>query len=404
MNLLTALRRRGRRENGFALVSVILLMIIMMGISYAMMSTSSRHTKAASLSRDFVLAGQMADYAVQDALAGINAATASKTVKSAPSSGTMPEDPASDDGGTWKWERTGNTVVATGSYHGTTRAVEAKLGQVDVTGYSANDGQVTYVLSMDKVFASTVTGSDVTVRSGYGVGSGKLIGGDISVLSGKAVIERDSMSSATFDGTANLYGNGSTLESKDGTQLHRNVTVSLDQSFATKNLNTCGPTQEWKASDHGGRLNAGSLAGGNNMGCYTSMDFDVPTNILGNGAFQAFVKGDVKISADITGAALNIFTDGSVAMKPESAAGSKLAVKNTFLYAPRGECTAARHSTKSLEFTGSIACAKVDVAGRFGTPSAGPFLPDASDMAPGTAPERTIWSLDEYQQPTGFRE
>lgn len=401
MKILTALRLRSRRDNGFALVSVILLMFIMMGISYAMISTSSRHTKAASISRDFVLAGQMADYAVQDAMAGINAATASKTVTSAPSSGAMAADPAGG-AGTWKWKRNGETVVATGSYNGTTRAVEAKVGQVDVSGYSAKGGDVTYVLSMESVFANTIAGSDVTVRSGYGVGSGKLISGDIAVLSGSAVIERDKLSSATFDGTANLYGTDSTLESKDGRSLRRNVTVALDKSFATKNLNTCGPSQAWKASDHAGRLNAGSLAGGNNMGCYTSMDFDVPTNIIGNGAFQAFVKGNVKISANISGAALNIFTDGNVSMKPELASGSKLSVKNTFLYAPRGECTAERHSTKSLEFTGSIACSKVNVAGRFGTPSAGPFLPDALD--PGSVPERTIWSLDEYQQPTGFRE
>lgn len=404
MKALTALRRRSAQQNGFALVSVILLMIIMMGISYAMVSTSGRHTKSASLSRDFVLAGQMADYAVQDALAGINAATASKNVTAPPSSGAMAEDPSGESNGSWKWKRTGNTVVATGTFHGTTRAVEAKVGPVDVTGYSAKDGAVTYVLAMDSVFANTITGSDVTVRTGYGVGSGKLISGDISVLSGTAVIERDKLSSATFDGTANLYGSGSSLESMDGTPRRRNVAVSLDQGFATKNLNTCGPTQAWKASDHGGRLNAGSLAGGNNMGCYTSMDFDVPTNIIGNGAFQAFVKGDVKIRANISGAALNIFTDGSVSMAAESASGSTLSVKNTFLYAPRGECTAPRHTTKSLEFTGSIACTKVDVAGRFGTPAAGPFLPDASDAAPGTSPERTIWALDEYQQPTGFRE
>lgn len=402
MNGLTVLYRRATRDTGSILASVLVLLLALSGLSYVMLATTGRHIQSASLSQDLLMAGQSADYAVQDAMATLNDATASKTPRA-----TVPTSGAKDmgDGNSWEWKRTGDKILASGHFKDTTRAVEATVGSINVKGYKVQDGSVTYILAMEEVFSHRISGSDVKVTAGYGISSGDLVKGDIGVLSGTAVVDRGPLSSAAFNGTARLYGAGTALTAADGKTRKTNVGAALDSDYATRNLATCNTLQAWKASDHGGQLNAGSLAAGNNAGCYSSMNFDVPTNIIGNGAFHAFVKGGVVISADITGAALNIFTDGDVKMDVAAAAGARLTVADTFIHAAKGTCTAAKHSTKRLEFTGSIACNKVDVSGRFNDPSEGPFIPGTDvAQAAGTAPERMVWTLDEYQQPSGFRE
>lgn len=399
-NLFNRLRFSVRRDRGSAIAGAMVVMLMLSMLGYAMISTSARNVQSAALSDDFIHAGQMADYAVQDALGALNAATAGQTVAAAPTTGsrTMP------DGGQWSWKRTGETVIAKGTFRGTTRGVEAKLGTVNVRGYQVKDRKVSYIMTMADALSHTVIGSDVTVSAGQGA-TGNIVTGDIAVLAGTAKVLKADNAPANHSGTAMLYGAGTAIQAAGNTTRKVNAGVLLDDGFAGRNLSTCSPNQHWKASDHGGRLNAGSLGAGNNSGCFASMDFDVPTTISGSGAYHAFVRGAVTIRANINGASLNLFTDGNVTFDVAGAAGSQLSVAKTFVHAPKGTCTAARHTTKTLVFTGSLACKKIDAAGKFSPSSEGPYLPRPDAALPASAnQERSIWTLDEYQQPTGYRE
>lgn len=399
-NMFNQLRFRVRRDRGSAIAGALAILLMLSMLSYAMISTTSRNVQASALSDDFIHAGQMADYAVQDALGALNAATAGRTVSAAPTTGsrTMP------DGGKWSWKRTGETLVAKGTFRATTRAVEAKVGTINARGYKVKDRKVSYIMTMADALGHTVIGNNITVKAGQGA-TGNIVTGDIGVLSGTAKVLKADNTAASHSGTAMLYGAGTGIQSVSSTTRKMNAGVLLDEGFAGRNLALCTPNQHWKASDHGGRLNAGSLGSGNNSGCFASMDFDVPTTISGSGAYHAFVRGAVTIRANINGASLNLFTDGSVTFDVAGAPGSQLSVAKTFIHAPKGNCTAARHTTKTLVFTGSLACNKVDAAGKFSPSSEGPYLPRPDAALPASAnQERTVWTLDEYQQPSGYRQ
>lgn len=398
-SFLNRARFRLRRDKGSAIAGAMAMMLLLSMISLAMMSTAGRSIQSSTLSDDFIHAGQMADYAVQDAIGTLNAATAGAVTSPAPTTGSK----TMDDGSKWSWKRNGETLVAKGTFRDTTRAVEAKLGTVNVRGYQAKDRKVSYIMTMQDALSHTIIGNDITVSAGQGA-SGNIVTGSVGVMAGTAKILKSDLSPADRTGAALLYGAGAGITSEGGTSRQVNASVVFDTAYATRNLDSCNTSVAWVASDHDGRLNAGSLGAGNNAGCYASMVFDVPTTITGSGAYHAFVKGNITVKANISGAALNLFTDGNVTFDVASASGSTLNVGKTFVHAPRGTCTAAKHSTKTLAFDGSLACSKVEVAGKFSKPSEGPYLPKPDVVQPAAAnQDRVVWTLDEYQQPSGYR-
>lgn len=420
------LRHKGVRDRGFILVSTIMLFVLVSGTVYWMVSTTSRSTKSAVASTDFVQSGQFADLAIQDALYQLN------EVRPA----TLPTEGAPREGGdantgSWQWyadpltlgdggQRT--VLHASGVFRGTMRKVQATAIAPRVGGFTVeSDKSITYQVSPSTAFRHTIMGSSVTVRNGIG-GADPFITGSIGLLGDTvSVAAADTSSKAAVNYFQ--YGPKAASSTLPGA-VRAPANLALDPGFINANLARCGGAvlRPWKASDNGGVLTASGSTGvpgaAGNVGCYSTMDFDVPTVIQGSGSFNAYVSGNVTVRQNISGSsssALNVYANGDVAFPTEEANGSSLTVANMFIYAPQGSCVTVSPGTadkfrslaKSLDFSGSLACKTVKVAGTFrpGTTDdsrfvdgKGPILPAGDDIF-----DNEVWYLADYHQPSGSK-
>lgn len=403
---LAAFTRRGTRDRGFVLVSTIMLFVMVAGTVYWLISATDRTTKSAVMTTDFVQSGQLADLAIQDAMYQLN-----EVRPSALPSKTKPRTGVATNDGTWSWyadkitDGTGGkrTVLhATGNFRATERAVQATVQAPVVGGFSTGtDKAITYQASPATVFSHTVTGNSVTVRSGTGAGN-PFITGSIGLLGSTLSVKPNSGTTPAVDVDYYLYGPAAASASQP-VAVRAPANLSLDSGFITDRLSTCAADTpiKWKAS-----LNGGVLTANGNVGCYASMDFDIPTVIQGDGAFHAYVSGGVSVRENITaasGTGLNIYTNSNVTFPTEEASGTSLTVRNVFIYAPKGTCETTtpasgvyRSTVKQLVYAGSLACKTVRVAGQFSHVSAiDPAGKDTFDTA--------VWYLADYRQPAGSR-
>lgn len=413
------LRRKGVRDKGFVLVSTIMLFVMVSGTVYWLISSTQRTIKSSVQTSDFVQSGQLADLAIQDAMYQLNEAKpATLPTEAAPRKGGTVND------GAWEWYTDdvimgdgGKVAVlhATGTFRGSIRKVQATAQGSRVGGFKVEtDDSITYQVAPSTAFTHTLIGTSVTAQNGIG-GANPFITGSIGLLGSALDIKAAAGTTSKADVDYYQYGPKATsLTVAEGVRAPAGL--SLDPQFITDNMASCGGAtpEAWKASANGGVLTASSPG---NVGCYASMDFDVPTVIQGSGSFNAYVAGGVTVRENIsaaTGTGLNIYTNGNVGFPTEEANGSSLTVRNLFVYAPKGVCstiTAAaggfRSLTKSLDFSGSLACKTVRVAGTFrqGDTSdskypgkKGPVLPTGDDIF-----DNTVWYLADYQQPAGSR-
>ncbi|MCC3299262.1 hypothetical protein [Arthrobacter caoxuetaonis] len=417
---LRTMRQKGAKDRGVIMMSTLILLVLISGTTYAMVSTTGRSIMSSTLNKDFGQAGQLADRAVQEAIYQLNEKpTATKPTASSRAYSTKDED--GDGVKDWNWylepiAATGprSTVIhAEGTYRGTTRKVEVKAGALLVGGFTSRAAdQLTYEVSPETAFRHVALGRFITMQNGIGISADtKFVDGRVGVLKDKPVMTLASGTSAKNGATYLLYG----------TEASRSVLspssripagLKLDSKFIDDNINRCGGATlvPWIASEHGGVL----VANGN-TGCYSTMTFDVPTTILGSGAFNAFVNGATTIKANITGAAtagLNIYTKGGVDFRTEDSAGTSLTVSNTFIYAPNGTCRTVvnsdaaqfRSTSKSLTFTGSLACDTVKAAGRFtAREPISPLGGRSAAIKPGDTYNSEVWYLIDYKQPSGAR-
>lgn len=417
---LETMRRKGAKDRGVIMMSTLILLVLISGTIYAMVSTTGRSIMSATLNKDFGQAGQLADHAVQEAIFQLNEEpTATKPTAAHRAYSTKDED--GDGIRDWNWylepmttAGAKSTVIhAEGTYRGTTRKVEVNAGALLVGGFTSKAAdQLTYEVSPETAFNHVALGRSITMQNGIGVGADtNFVDGRVGALKDKPVMTLASGTSAKNAATYLLYG---TEASKSVLAASSRIPAGLkmDSKFIDENIGRCGgaTVDPWVASEHGGIL----VANGN-TGCYSAMEFDVPTTILGSGAFNAFVNGKVTISANINGAAtagLNIYTKGGVDFRTEDAAGTSLTVNNTFIYAPNGTCRTVvnsdaakfRSTSKGLTFTGSLACDTVKVAGRFtGHVPIGPLGGTSAGIKPGDTYNSEIWYLVDYKQPSGAR-
>lgn len=401
------IRRKGVRDRGFVLVSTIMLFVLVSGTVYAMISTANRTVTSAVQSSDFVQSGQLADLAVQDAMYQLN------EIRPAALPGAdTPRKGGHPDTGTWQWYAEpivagaggpSALIHATGNFRAAQREVQATVKAPRVGGFTVNaDKSITYQVAPSTAFTHTVTGDSVTVRNGIG-GGDPFITGSIGLTGGTLDVNAAAGTSSKADAAYFQYGPAATTQSVTGA-VRAPAGLSLDSGFITDNMASCGGAvpQAWKASHHGGVLTANG-----NSGCFSSMDFDVPTIIQGDGSFNAYVSGGVSIRENISaasGTGLNLYTNGNVAFPTEEAGGTSLTVKNVFVYAPKGVCSTVapaagdgfRSTMKSLDFTGSLACKTVRVAGQFTHTE--PIDPDGDEIF-----DNSVWYLADYQQASGKR-
>ncbi|ACL42123.1 hypothetical protein Achl_4172 (plasmid) [Pseudarthrobacter chlorophenolicus A6] len=413
------IRRKGVRDRGFVLVSTIMLFVMVSGTVYWLISATDRTVKSSFQTSDFIQSGQLADLAIQDAMYQLNEVRpATLPAKATPRKG------GTDNDGAWEWYADpvtlgdgGKTAVlhATGTFRGAIRKVQATAQGPRVGGFKVEaDDSITYQVAPSTAFSHTVLGSSVTVQNGI-TGASPFLSGSVGLLGNTLDVKAAAGTTSKADVNYYQYGpNATSLTVAGGVRAPAGL--SLDPQFITDNMASCGGAtpQDWKASQNGGVLTASTPG---NVGCYASMDFDVPTVIQGSGSFNAYVSGGVTVRENIsaaTGTGLNIYANGNVGFPTEEADGSSLTVRNLYVYAPQGLCstpTAAaggfRSLTKSLDFSGSLACKTVRVAGTFkqgdNTDSRypdrkGPISPTGDDIF-----DNTVWYLADYQQPTGSR-
>ncbi|MBG0738857.1 hypothetical protein IV500_05405 [Paeniglutamicibacter antarcticus] len=411
------IRRRGVRDRGFILVSTIMLFVMVSGTVYWLISTTDRTTTSSVQTSDFVQSGQLADLAIQDAMYQLN--EAQPAVLPGPES---PRTGGTANDGSWTWYADpvtmgsgGKSTVlhATGTFRGAIRKVQATAQGTRVGGFKAeSDKSITYQVAPSTAFTHTLMGKSVTATNGI-TGASPFLTGSVGLLGSTMDIKAASGTTSKADVTYFQYGPAATSLSVSGA-VRTPAGLSLDPNFITDNMATCGGAgpEDWKASRNGGVLTAGG-----NVGCYASMDFDVPTVIQGDGSFNAYVSGGVTIRQNVsaaTGTGLNIYTNGNVTFPTDEASSSSLAVRNVFVYAPKGLCTTTtaaaggfRSLTRSLDFSGSLACMTVRVAGQFRQGDTtdinypnhkGPIGPTGDSIF-----DNTVWYLADYQQPSGSK-
>ncbi|HEX9086115.1 MAG TPA: hypothetical protein VF867_01150 [Arthrobacter sp.] len=406
-----AFSKGGRNQKGFAIAFAMVMFLLLAGLTYMSTATTGRTIKTAAMSRDFVESGQLADIAIQDAVYQLNEAAASFPTAGTVKSGSTPQ-------GTWTWYLDGNitpglgggrtaVIRATGKFRNVTRNVTATAGSLNVGGFKVMpDNQLQYEESPAAAFTHTVLGRSVKVQNGAGVGGATpFLKGTVGV-NGPGPLDLANYGGTTSPSTAAylLYGGQAANLNVDGaTKIPAGI--GLDGKFVTDNLVRCGGAAPapWTASRSGGVINAND-----NVGCYSSMTFDVPTTIIGGGAFNAFVTGPVVFNdsaqAATAGTALNIYTSGAVTFNTTLASAGPMTLNNTFIFAPAGACTTSpfRDPVKGLTFTGSLACDTVNVAGSFA--GAVPVNPLGNDATKDVALySREIWFLTDYKQPAGKR-
>ena len=411
------IRRKGSRDKGFVIVSTIMLFALVSGSVYWLISATDRTIKSSVQTADFVQSGQLADLAIQDAMYQLNQLRPAVLPSAA-----SPQRGGTANDGAWEWYADtvtmgdgGKTTVlhATGTFRGATRKVQATAQGARVGGFKVEaDKSITYQVAPSTAFTHTLVGKSVTATNGIG-GASPFISGSVAVLGSTLDVKAAAGTTSKIDVDYYQYGPAATSLSVPGA-VRAPAGLSLDPNFITDNMSTCGGAapEAWKASRNGGVLTAGG-----NVGCYASMDFDVPTVIQGNGSFNAYVSGGVSIRDNISaasGTGLNIYTNGNVTFPTEEADSSTLTLRNVYVYAPQGLCSTTtpaaggfRSLTKSLDFSGSLACKTVRVAGTFrqGTNTdvkypdrKGPIGPTGDDIF-----DNTVWYLADYQQPAGTR-
>jgi hypothetical protein len=401
---LAGMFRKGRKDKGSILLSTLLLIVMLSGVALAMSGSTSRTIQNANASRGFTESGQLADQALQDAAFVLNnTPNGPFPTKTSPRTGTS-------DRGSWSWyaEPVVNapagkttTIVATGNNNGVQKTFTFKAGAPTVGGFKKeSSGQLSYELSPATAFGHVLLAPSITVQNGIGSGAAStFLKGTIGVI-GAGPVKTDTFPGLPSQKDVNylLYGAGTnSLNLPNATRVPAGV--FLDPKFVTENMARCGTTPNaWTASQNGGILVAND-----NTACYSSMAFDVPTVIVGAGAFNAFVAGNVSFEADVTvpdGTALNIYANGGVVnFWSERSKDSSLDVTNTFIYAPQADCRTQpfRSTLKALDFSGAIACGKsVAVAGKFTGKT--PVKPLGADVY-----ENNIWYLTDYQQASGTR-
>lgn len=409
---LGALRLKSRKQKGFALAFVLVMLILLSGLTYMSAATTGRTIKTAVMSRDFVESGQLADAAVQDAVYLLNEGnTAALPTVDSPRTG-------SNSTGTWSWYADplapglgggrATTIHASGKFRNVTRSVTANANSLNVGGFKVmSDKQIQYEAGPAGAFSHTLLGRSIKAQNGAGVGSTTPFVSGVVGINGPGPLDLSTYSglSSPLNVSSYLLYGGQAANLNVNGAIKIPAGIALDPQFINDNLSRCGGAApaDWVSSRSGGILVAND-----NVACYSSMLFDVPTTIVGSGAFNAFVTGAVTFNesakAAASGTALNIYTNGNVTFNTTQVAGSPMEIRNTFVFAPKGACTTNpfRDSTKGLTFSGSLACDSINAAGQFtGTPAVNPLGNDPAKD--GSLYAREIWALVGYQQPAGTR-
>jgi hypothetical protein len=444
-------------QSGQALMAWVLIMLVLFaGLAQALAGYTLTSVNATKRSTDFVVAGQISNEAVQDAIYQFNegkiakgaVATTAGTTCGVKIDGAVlrgeswdatklgcGEYRTSPKTGKWQWTvvadpavAPGNryTVTATGAYGKAKRSVTVKLSSLSVTSVRYDeDKKIGYTIAPSTVFDFALfSGSDADneglawakgvkkVSDVYikgQVGSNNLI--DLKMKSSNDPAENISpQNNIPAVGFYN-YGGALGWDARCNTKIASGFAKSfcepvvrapqkmiLNSEFVSSLANKCiGTPYKWVASEQDGILNAGA----GNAGCYTEMVFDRDTTVVGTGYFSAFVGGNITINPgvniDAMGAAnLVIYTSGNVSLS--NGGGNTLKQLEMFVYAPKGKCelTNTQADVSQVKVVGSLACNTISLEGVSVEWKAAPSGVDqpGSSGASATTFAQKIWNAD----------
>ena len=397
---------RGRSDRGYIIISALGMLILLTATSLVFFQSASTSLNQTREGRSFVESGQFADEAIQKVLYELN--EGGRTLSPTHPTQALPETITANGRGFSWWVQSPATGAAAAAGYVTKLTAKGTAGKA-ARGSSANlyraevgsvertkPGEVTYNLSPKSAWSNAAIASKVRVRSGAGVLPAATITGSVGVLesgldlgSGAALV--------TPTGGTYLYGEANAITVDSALRAkHIMPSFGLDSKLASRQLDSCGAREAWVASVHAGRIYANG-----DTGCYSSMDFDVPTTLIGTGSFTAFVSGGITFRANVTAptSQLNIITTGGNAISFNGGATRDI---SAFIYAPGSDCISTNISAGTvLRFKGSLACGTIDVAGELKWSA--PIAESADSLIGGSIYNRSVWYMDAYTQPTKGR-
>lgn len=392
--------RRVTKPSGYVLMAFLGILVLLAATSATLVASAVTSNRSSVSSRTFIQSGQALDEAISQAIYDLNQGGTD------PLDGTYPTQ-ASPSGldvshGKWTWWLDAPTVGqaglttklhVTGKVLTATRSATINLYSASVSSVSqkSDTGAISYSVAPKTAWTHAIAGRSISVTGLPGTTASTTIDGAVG-LYGNSYRASD-FAGNPANATDGVYRYGPDAKSVNFDAYDRPLDVAtdftLDKGFAQQQLDQCQTsTASWTASEHGGRLYANG-----NLGCYSTMTFDVPTTIVGSGTFTAIVSGDVNIASSISASAgqLNLLAAGDSGRVQFT---GNPAV-HAFIFAPGRTCST--QSGTYLTYTGSIVCDTVTATGRFTGET-----PQHDDSFTNTGLyNRTIWYLGTHDQTSG---
>ena len=398
-------RRRFRTaDRGIVLVAFIGLLVLMTATSAIFFASAKRANNTSQQSRGFMQSGQMLDEAVQGALFDLNENQASF-------SAGFPQEtaPRAVPGSTATWwmdAPTPGSAMAASKLHVSGTFIDAKR-QVSIDLYRAqvgsvtqgtDDGAISYSLAPVAAWSHALVAQGMTLHGATGSTSTDVVTGSIGTTGNAIATATTRTNAAPIEPSGGYTRYGKSGSDWDASTYPRPRDVAaaftLDTNFATQVLDQCTTSLgAWKASENGGSLYADG-----NLGCYSSMDFDVNTTIRGAGVASAIVSGPVTFNANVaaaTTAQLNIIATGTTGDITFPGTANRLV--NAFIYAPDRTCATTSDASR-LAFTGSMVCKQANLTGSLTWKAP---LADSGNFVGANTYNRTVWFLGPYAQTSG---
>jgi len=397
-------RRLSRRDRGFVLITFIGLLVLITATSSITFATAHRANSQSQQSRGFMQSGQALDEAVQGALFDLN-----ERQNTFGSGYPTEARPRAIPGTSARWwmnaPSTGASMRASqlhvsGDFIDAKREVVIDLYRANVGSVSqaAANGAISYSLAPTSAWSHALVAEGMQLYGPAGASAGGVVSGSIATL-GSSIQTAASRTTATpIAPTGGYVRYGKAGASWDASSYARSVDIpaafTLDTDYATQALDQCASNLgAWKASENGGMLYADG-----NLGCYSSMNFDVNTTIRGAGVATALVSGPVTFGANVATAAtaqFNVIATGASGAVTFPGTANRLVAAH--VYAPQRTCATTDAAAK-LAFTGSMVCKQANITGtltwKAPLANSGVFAGDGSY-------DRTVWYLGPYAQTSG---
>lgn len=333
--------RRARREDGYIAYPAIAVMVVMAFVLLGIVQTVSTAVSQSRQGRELA-----------EARAGITSALADINYQVnllAPSQWPNTADPRTGhitDRGRWSWHVTGGVAEVTSVSGQTRQVVDVPLRTLPAVAASTGDLGPVYTVDHEFTWTTALAATDATTIAGTVTGGLALFGhGDIEAATISAGADIDTVTA--YKDSINYTGQTPATRAS--------LTAMLDDTHLDAIAAHCGDGTAWVASEQGAVLSAGEV------GCYSTMTFDVPTTVVGAAPAFVYASDRITVSADVNvygSTQLHLF-----ARTAESVSFTRDVTVRAHLYAPEALC--ATTAETSIHYSGAMTCRSVRARGQF---------------------------------------